>query len=50
VLFIRNFPENGATLSTVVMTVAVLIFGEITPKSLAKDLADPMAMLIAPIM
>ena len=50
VLFIRNFPENGATLSTVVMTVAVLIFGEITPKSLAKDLADPLAMLIAPIM
>ena len=50
VLFIRNFPENGATLSTVVMTLAVLIFGEITPKSLAKDLADPMAMLIAPIM
>lgn len=50
VLFIRNFPENGATLSTVVMTIAVLIFGEITPKSLAKDLADPMAMLIAPIM
>lgn len=50
VLFIRNFPENGATLSTVVMTMAVLIFGEITPKSLAKDLADPMAMLIAPIM
>jgi CBS domain containing-hemolysin-like protein len=50
VLFIRNFPHNGATLSTVVMTLAVLIFGEITPKSLAKDLADPMAMLIAPIM
>jgi len=50
VLFIRNFPENGATLSTVVMTVTVLIFGEITPKSLAKDLADPLAMLIAPIM
>ena len=50
VLFIRNFPHNGATLSTVVMTLAVLIFGEITPKSLAKDLADPLAMLIAPIM
>ena len=50
VLFIRNFPTNGATLSTVVMTLAILIFGEITPKSLAKDLADPLAMLIAPIM
>ena len=50
VLFIRNFPHNGATLSTVVMTLAILIFGEITPKSLAKDLADNMAMMIAPVM
>lgn len=50
VLFIRNFPTNGATLSTVVMTLAILIFGEITPKSLAKDLADPLAMMFAPVM
>lgn len=30
----------GATVSTIVMTVVVLLFGEITPKSLAKDSAD----------
>lgn len=39
----------GATVSTAVVTVLVLIFGEITPKSLAKDAADPFAMFSAPI-
>ena len=29
--------ERGATVSTMVLTVVVLIFGEVTPKSLAKD-------------
>ena len=39
----------GSTLSTIVVTVVLLIFGEITPKSLAKDAADPFAMFSAPI-
>ena len=39
----------GATVATAVVTVLVLIFGEITPKSLAKDAADPFAMFSAPI-
>ena len=34
----------GATVSTVVATVAVLIFGEITPKVIAKAHADKIAM------
>ena len=37
-------------ISTAVITVAVLIFGEITPKSLAKDHAEGMAMAICPIL
>ncbi len=39
----------GSTVSTVVITVAVLIFGEITPKSIAKDTPEKFAMFSAPI-
>lgn len=39
----------GATVSTAVMTVAVLIFGEVTPKSIAKEKAESYAILISPI-
>ncbi len=42
-------PTAGPTLSTVVVTVVVLIFGEITPKSLAKDFPERFAMFSAPI-
>ena len=38
------------TISTVVMTVVVLIFGEISPKSLAKQNAESFAMLAAPLL
>ena len=37
IFFTMFFPESGVTISTVVMTIIVLIFGEITPKSLAKQ-------------
>ena len=47
-LFIRIFGSMGATLSTVVMTVALLIFGEISPKSIAKDMPDTISKLSAP--
>ena len=30
--------ERGATVSTIVLTIIVLIFGEVTPKSLAKEM------------
>ena len=32
VLFVRHYGDAGATISTVVVTVVVLIFGEISPK------------------
>ena len=41
--------ENGATISTAVITVAVLIFGEISPKSIAKDMPERFAMFSAPM-
>ena len=48
VLFVRHYGDIGATLSTIVVTVVVLIFGEITPKSIAKDCAEKFAMFSAP--
>lgn len=51
VLFIAWFGSStGPTLSTVVMTVLVLIFGEISPKSLAKESPEKFAMFSAPIL
>jgi len=41
--------EMGATISTIVITVVVLIFGEITPKSIAKDAPEKFAMFSVPL-
>lgn len=49
VIFTKYFGNAGVTLSTVVMTVLVLIFGEISPKSLAKESPERFAMFSAPI-
>lgn len=49
VLFVELFGAYGATISTVVTTVLVLIFGEISPKSLAKEHSESFAMFSAPI-
>lgn len=49
-MFIRAFGSIGATLATVFMTVSLLIFGEISPKSIAKDMPDKVARLSAPIL
>lgn len=50
VFFIGVLKDNdlGTTVSTVVITVAVLIFGEITPKSIAKDYPEKFAMFSSP--
>ena len=46
--FVSLLGDNGATVSTAVITVVVLIFGEITPKSIAKDYPEKFAMFSAP--
>ena len=49
-LFTHLLPENealAATVSTVVMTLAVLTFGEITPKTVAKRTADNFSKKVA---
>ena len=40
--------ERGATVSTIVLTIVVLIFGEVTPKSLAKEMPETIATAVAP--
>lgn len=48
-LFVVYFPKQGVALSTIVMTIVVLTFGEITPKSIAKEAPESFAMFSAPI-
>jgi len=49
VLFIELFGAYGASLATAVITVAVLVFGEITPKNIAKEKSEEFAMVSAPL-
>jgi len=51
VLFIQLVgAEKGPTLSTAVLTVVILIFGEVTPKSLAKEMPETVATAVSPIL
>lgn len=50
VLFMELYPVYGATIATAVITVIVLIFGEISPKSLAKETPEKFAMFSAPFL
>ena len=42
--------EQGAAYATAIMTVIILIFGEIVPKQVAKQHADSFALTVAPLM
>ena len=46
-LFTRALGDQGVTISTIVMTVILLAFGEIAPKSLAKAYPERFAMAVA---
>ena len=45
-----NVAAFSTAIATAVVTVVVLIFGEISPKSLAKDHAEGFSMAVAPIL
>ena len=49
VLFVDLIGKKGSAVSTIVITVVVLIFGEITPKSIAKDFPEKFAIFSTPI-
>ena len=48
VLFVRWLGNLGVTVSTVTMTVLVVLFGEVCPKSMAKEEPERFAMFAAP--
>lgn len=49
VLFVGLYGDYGATISTIVITIVVLVFGEISPKSIAKESPEKFSMFSAPI-
>lgn len=51
VLFVKLFGnESGPGISTAVTTIVVLIFGEISPKSIAKESPEKIAMMFSPLL
>jgi len=50
VLFVGYFGNLGVTISTVVITALVLIFGEITPKVMAKETPEAFALFSVPML
>jgi Mg2+/Co2+ transporter CorB len=48
-LLTRMMGEGGVALATAVMTVLVLIFGEVLPKTLAITFPEPFAQRVAPL-
>lgn len=51
ILFVNLIGEaNGASVATIVTTIVVLIFGEVSPKSIAKESPEAFALFSAPIL
>lgn len=50
IVFTHYFSSNGLSISTLVMTILVLVFGEISPKSYAKENAESFAMWSYPFL
>lgn len=48
-LLFKNDPSTGNVVSTVVMTLSILIFGEITPKLIAKTYPEKIALFVYPL-
>jgi putative hemolysin len=46
-LAIKHWPNKGVAISTISMTILVLIFGEITPKSLAAQNSEKVSIRVA---
>ena len=49
ILFVKAFSDNGSWISTIVMTIIVLIFGEVCPKGFAKNHSEGIAKFVNPI-
>jgi CBS domain containing-hemolysin-like protein len=49
-VLLNNQANLATTVSTVVMTVVILIFGEVSPKAIAKESPESLAMTFAPVL
>lgn len=50
VLFVKLFKNNGVSIATLVTTVVILLFGEVTPKNIAKEHAEAIAAAFYPVL
>ncbi|AEF85272.1 aminotransferase class-III [Treponema primitia ZAS-2] len=50
VLFVGLLGRAGVPISTLVLTILVLLFGEISPKTMAKEAPESFAMFCAPLL
>jgi len=50
VLFVNAFGDIGATISTIVLAVIVVVFAEVTPKTIAKESPEKIALFCAPFL
>jgi len=50
ILFAQRFGDIGATISTAVLTVVVVVFADVTPKVLAKESPEKVAIVCAPFL
>ena len=48
-MFVDLYGDYGAPVATLVITIVVLVFGEISPKSIAKEIPEKFSMASAPI-
>lgn len=49
-VLLNNRADLATTVSTVVMTITILIFGEVCPKAIAKESPEKLAMALAPVL
>ena len=50
IFFVKKFGDVGTTVSTAAITLVVLVFGEISPKTIAKDYPEKFAKFSAPFL
>lgn len=49
-VLLNNQANLATTVSTVVMTIVILVFGEVSPKAIAKESPENLAMTFAPVL
>lgn len=50
VMFVSLLGNSGVTVSTVVMTIVILLFGEVAPKSIARVKSESIAFAVYPVL